>query len=336
MKFLDQCKIYIRSGDGGDGAVGFRREKYIEFGGPDGGNGGRGGDIVFEAQENLNTLIDFRYAQHFRVKKGGNGSGADRTGAGSPDVLIKVPIGTQVFAEDQETMLADLDRPGMRVTLLRGGDGGFGNSHFKTSTNRAPRKALKGWPGEERWVWLRLKLIADAGLIGLPNAGKSTFLAATTAARPKIADYPFTTLHPQLGVIRLSMSEEFVLADIPGLIEGAHEGAGLGDRFLGHVERCAVMLHLVDGAAGDVVQAWRTVREELAAYGGGLAEKPELIGLNKTDAMTPREASARAAALRKASGRPVMLLSGVTGQGVPEVLRALQNIIHDTRSKAAA
>jgi GTP-binding protein len=250
--------------------------------------------------------------------------------------VVKVPIGTQVFAEDQETMLADLDRPGMRVTLLRGGDGGFGNAHYKTSTNRAPRKATKGWPGEERWVWLRLKLIADAGLIGLPNAGKSTFLAATTAAKPKIADYPFTTLHPQLGVIRLSMSEEFVLADIPGLIEGAHEGAGLGDRFLGHVERCAVMLHLVDGAAGDVVRAWRTVREELAAYGGGLAEKPELIGLNKTDAMTPRETSARAAALRKASGRPVMLLSGVTGQGVPEVLRALQNIIHDARQKAAA
>ena len=336
MKFLDQCKIYLRSGDGGDGVVGFRREKYIEFGGPDGGNGGRGGDIVFESQENLNTLIDFRYTQHFRVKKGGNGSGADRTGAGSADVVVKVPIGTQVFAEDQETMLADLDRPGMRVTLLRGGDGGFGNAHFKTSTNRAPRRATKGWPGEERWVWLRLKLIAAAGLIGLPNAGKSTFLAATTAAKPKIADYPFTTLHPQLGVIRLSMSEEFVLADIPGLIEGAHEGAGLGDRFLGHVERCAVMLHLVDGAAGDVVRAWRTVREELAAYGGGLAEKPELIGLNKTDAMTPRETSARAAALRKASGRPVMLLSGVTGQGVPEVLRALQNIIHDARQKAAA
>jgi GTP-binding protein len=336
MKFLDQCKIYLRSGDGGDGVVGFRREKYIEFGGPDGGNGGRGGDIVFEAQPNLNTLIDFRYAQHFRVKKGGNGSGADRTGAGSADVVVKVPIGTQVFAEDQETMLADLDRPGMRVTLLRGGDGGLGNAHFKTSTNRAPRKATKGWPGEERWVWLRLKLIADAGLIGLPNAGKSTFLAATTAAKPKIADYPFTTLHPQLGVIRLSMSEEFVLADIPGLIEGAHDGAGLGDRFLGHVERCAVLLHLVDGAAGDVVRAWRTVREELSAYGGGLAEKPELIGLNKTDAMTPRETSARAAALRKASGRPVMLLSGVTGQGVPEVLRALQNSIHDARQKAAA
>ena len=335
MKFLDQCKIYLRSGDGGDGVVGFRREKYIEFGGPDGGNGGRGGDIVFEAQENLNTLIDFRYSQHFRAKKGGNGSGADRTGAGSPNVVIKVPIGTQVFAEDQEMLLADLDRPSKRVTLLRGGDGGFGNAHFKTSTDRAPRKSTKGWPGEERWVWLRLKLIADAGLIGLPNAGKSTFLAATTAARPKIADYPFTTLHPQLGVIRLSMSEEFVLADIPGLIEGAHEGAGLGDRFLGHVERCAVLLHLVDGSAGDVVRTWRTVREELSAYGGGLSDKPELIGLNKIDAMTPREISARAAALRKASGRPVMLLSGVTGQGVPEVLRALQNCIHDTRQEAA-
>jgi GTP-binding protein len=336
MKFLDQCKIYLRSGDGGDGVVGFRREKYIEFGGPDGGNGGRGGDIVFEAQANLNTLIDFRYTQHFRAKKGGNGSGADRTGAGSPNVVVKVPIGTQVFAEDRETMLADLDQAGKRVTLLRGGDGGFGNAHFKTSTNRAPRKVTKGWPGEERWVWLRLKLIADAGLIGLPNAGKSTFLAATTAAKPKIADYPFTTLHPQLGVIRLSMSEEFVLADIPGLIEGAHDGAGLGDRFLGHVERCAVLLHLVDGAAGDVVRAWRTVREELSAYGGALAEKPELIGLNKIDAMTPREISARAAALRKASGRPVMLLSGVSGLGVPEVLRALQNIIHEKHRDVAA
>jgi GTPase len=251
-------------------------------------------------------------------------------------VVVRVPIGTQVFDEDQETMLADLDRPGKRVTLLRGGDGGHGNAHFKSSINRAPRKATKGYPGEERWVWLRLKLIADAGLVGLPNAGKSTFLAATSAARPKIADYPFTTLHPQLGVIRLSMTEEFVLADIPGLIEGAHEGAGLGDRFLGHVERCAVLLHLVDGAAGDVVKAWRTVREELRAYGGGLADKPEIIGLNKADAMTPREASSRAAALRKASGRPVMLLSGVSGQGVPEVLRSLQNAIHDQRRDAAA
>ena len=336
MKFLDQCKIYVRSGDGGDGVIGFRREKYIEYGGPDGGNGGRGGDIVFESQANLNTLIDFRYTQHFRARKGGNGSGADRTGAASEDVVVKVPIGTQVFDNDQEIMLADLDQPGMRVKLLRGGDGGFGNAHFKSSVNRSPRKATKGFPGEERWIWLRLKLIADAGLVGLPNAGKSTFLAASSAARPKIADYPFTTLHPQLGVIRLSMSEEFVLADIPGLIEGAHEGAGLGDRFLGHVERCDVLLHLVDGAAGDVVRAWRTVREELLAYGGGLADKPELIGLNKADAMTPREASSRAAALRKASGRPVMLLSGVTGQGVPELLRALQNTIHDQRRDKAA
>ena len=336
MKFLDQAKIYLRSGDGGDGVVAFRREKFIEFGGPDGGDGGKGGDIIFEAAQNLNTLIDFRYTQHFRGKKGGNGAGSDRTGAGAPPVVIRVPLGTQIMDNDQETMLADLDQPGMRITLLRGGDGGFGNARFKTSTNRAPRKATKGWPGEERWVWLRLKLIADAGLVGLPNAGKSTFLSVVSAARPKIADYPFTTLHPQLGVVRLSMTEEFVLADIPGLIEGAHEGAGLGDRFLGHVERCAVLLHLVDGAAGNVVQAWRTVREELAAYGGGLAEKPEIIGLNKSDSMTPRETSARAAALRKASGRPVMLLSGVTGEGVPEVLRALQAaIIAERRDRAA-
>ena len=336
MKFLDQAKIYLRSGDGGDGVTAFRREKFIEFGGPDGGNGGKGGDVVFEAAENLNTLIDFRYTQHFRAPKGGNGSGSDRTGAGAQDVVIKVPVGTQIYDDDRETMLADLDRPGKRVTLLRGGDGGFGNAHFKSSTNRAPRKSTKGWPGEERWVWLRLKLIADAGLVGLPNAGKSTFLSVTSAARPKIADYPFTTLHPQLGVVRLSAAEEFVLADIPGLIEGAHEGAGLGDRFLGHVERCAVLLHLVDGSAGDVVKAWRTVREELVSYGGGLADKPELIGLNKADAMTPREASARKAALQKASGRPVMLLSGATGQGVPEVLRALQIVITSARQEKAA
>jgi GTP-binding protein len=245
-------------------------------------------------------------------------------------------VGTQVLADDQETLLADLDGSGKRVILLRGGDGGFGNAHFKSSTNRAPRRATRGWPGEERWVWLRLRLIADAGLVGLPNAGKSTFLAAVSAARPKIADYPFTTLHPQLGVVRLSAAEEFVLADIPGLIEGAHEGAGLGDRFLGHIERCAVLLHLVDGSAGDVVHAWRTVREEMAAYGAGLVEKPELIGLDKVDAMTPREASARAGALRKASGRPVMLLSGATGQGVPEVLRTLQDMIHATRREQAA
>ena len=327
MKFLDQAKIYLRSGDGGDGVIAFRREKFIEFGGPDGGDGGKGGDIVLEAVQNLNTLIDFRYTQHFRAKKGGNGSGSDKTGAGAADVVIKLPVGTEVLADDRTTLLADLDQPGKRVVLLKGGDGGFGNTHFKSSTNRAPRRRDKGWPGEERWVWLRLKLIADAGLVGLPNAGKSTLLAAASAARPKIADYPFTTLHPQLGVVRLSASEEFVLADIPGLIEGAHEGAGLGDRFLGHVERCAVLLHLVDGAAGDVVRAWRTVRAELAEYGGGLADKPELIGLNKADAMTPREVSARRTALAKASGRPVMVLSGVSGQGVPEVLRALQTMI---------
>ncbi len=331
MKFLDQAKIYLRSGDGGNGVIAFRRERFIEFGGPDGGDGGRGGDVVFEAAENLNTLIDFRYTQHFRARKGGNGAGSDKTGAGAEDVLIRVPVGTQILADDQETLLADLDASGKRVVLCRGGDGGHGNAHFKTSTNRAPRRADPGWPGEERWVWLRLKLIADAGLVGLPNAGKSTFLAASSAARPKVADYPFTTLHPQLGVVRLSDSEEFVLADIPGLIEGAHEGAGLGDRFLGHVERCAVLLHLVDGAAGDVVRAWRTVREELASYGAGLADKPELIALNKADAMSPREVSARRAALVRASGRPVQVMSGVSGQGVPQMLRALQDAVHEAR-----
>jgi GTP-binding protein len=336
MKFLDQAKIYCRSGDGGNGVVAFRREKFLEFGGPDGGDGGRGGNIEFEAVENLNTLIDFRYTQHFRAPKGGNGAGANRTGAGASDVVIKVPVGTQILDEDKETLLADLAAPGRRIVLLRGGDGGFGNAHYKASTNRAPRRADKGWPGEERWVWLRLKLIADAGLVGLPNAGKSTFLSAVSAARPKIADYPFTTLHPQLGVVRLSATQEFVLADIPGLIEGAHEGAGLGDRFLGHVERCAVLLHLVDGAAGNVVQAWRTVREELEAYGGGLADKPEIIALNKTDAMTPRETSARRAALARASGKPVALISGVSGQGVPEVLQALWAEIAAARAARAA
>ena len=327
MKFLDEAKIYVRSGDGGDGVVAFRRERFIEFGGPDGGNGGRGGDIVFEAAQNLNTLIDFRYTQHFRARKGANGAGSDRTGAASEDVLIRVPIGTQIIADDRETLLADLDTPGRRVVLCRGGDGGHGNAHFKTSTNRAPRRADKGWPGEERWIWLRLKLIADAGLVGLPNAGKSTFLAATTAARPKIADYPFTTLHPQLGVIRLSDSEEFVLADIPGLIEGAHEGAGLGDRFLGHVERCAVLLHLVDGAQGQVVRAWRTVRAELESYGGGLGEKPELLVLNKADAMTAAELSRRRRALEKASGQEVFVMSGVSGLGVREMLRRVQDTV---------
>ena len=334
MKFLDQAKIYLRSGDGGDGVVAFRREKFIEFGGPDGGNGGRGGDVVFEAVANLNTLIDFRYTQHFRARKGGNGSGSDRTGAGSPPVLIRVPIGTQILDETREVLLADLDAPGKQVLLCRGGDGGFGNASFKTSTNRAPRRADKGWPGEERWVWLRLKLIADAGLIGLPNAGKSTFLSVASAARPKIADYPFTTLHPQLGVVRLSDSEEFVLADIPGLIEGAHEGAGLGDRFLGHVERCAVLLHLVDGAAGNVVEAWRTVREELVAYGGGLAEKPEVVAINKTDAMTPQQLGTRRRALEKATGAAVLTLSAATHGHVAETLRVLQDRITGARQTA--
>lgn len=336
MKFLDQAKIYVRSGDGGDGVTAFRREKYIEFGGPDGGNGGRGGDIIFEAVANLNTLIDFRYTQHFRAKKGGNGAGSDRTGAAASAVVIQVPVGTQIMDDDRETLLADLDKPGKRVTLCTGGDGGFGNANYKTSTNRAPRRSDKGWPGEERWVWLRLKLIADVGLVGLPNAGKSTFLAATSAARPKIADYPFTTLHPQLGVVRLSMTEEFVIADIPGLIEGAHEGTGLGDRFLGHVERCAALLHLIDGAAGDVVDAWRTIRNELEAYGGGLAEKPEVIALNKCDAMTPQQISGRKRALERASGAKVMVISGVSRQGVPELLRDLFTNVQNARAERAA
>ncbi|HZF77483.1 MAG TPA: GTPase ObgE [Acetobacteraceae bacterium] len=331
MKFLDEAKVYLKGGDGGDGVIAFRREKYIEFGGPDGGNGGRGGDVAVEAVDGLNTLIDYRYAQHFRARKGGNGAGSDRTGAASDDVVLKVPIGTQVFAEDKETLLADLTEPGQRVVICRGGDGGFGNAHYKTSTNRAPRRADKGWPGEERWVWLRLKLIADAGLVGLPNAGKSTFLSVVSAARPKIADYPFTTLHPQLGVVRLNATEEFVLADIPGLIEGAHEGAGLGDRFLGHIERCAVLLHLVDGTQADPGGAYRTVREELAGYGHGLAEKPEIVALNKTDAMTPQARASRLKALERACGGPVMILSGASGEGVPEVLRRLADTVAQAR-----
>jgi len=333
MKFLDQAKIYVKSGDGGDGVVAFRREKYIEFGGPDGGNGGRGGDVVFVAVDNLNTLIDFRYTQHFRARKGGNGAGSDRTGAAAETVLIQVPVGTQIFDEDRETMLADLDEAGKRILLCRGGDGGRGNAHFKTSTNRAPRRADKGWPGEERWVWLRLKLIADVGLVGLPNAGKSTFLSVSSAARPKIADYPFTTLHPQLGVVRLNTVEEFVIADIPGLIEGAHDGAGLGDRFLGHVERCAVLLHLIDGTAESVVKSWRTIRNELAQYDDNLAAKQEIIALNKSDALTSRQIAARKRALEKASGAKVMVLSGATRDGLPEVLRHLQDIVTGVRAE---
>ncbi|MBY0334987.1 MAG: GTPase ObgE [Acetobacteraceae bacterium] len=327
MKFLDEAKVYVRSGDGGDGVVAFRRERYIEFGGPDGGNGGKGGDVIAEAVEGLNTLIDFRYTQHFKARKGGNGAGSDRTGAKAQDVIIKVPVGTQILDDDKETLIADLDAVGKRAVLARGGDGGFGNAHYKTSTNRAPRRADKGWPGEERWVWLRLKLIADAGLVGLPNAGKSTFLAAVSAARPKIADYPFTTLHPQLGVVRLNATEEFVLADIPGLIEGASEGAGLGTRFLGHVERCRVLLHLVDGSQADAAGAYRLIRNELAEYGGGLADKPEIVVLNKTDAMTPQALTARRKALERACGQQVLLASGATGEGVPAVLRRVMDAV---------
>ncbi|MCA3324900.1 MAG: GTPase ObgE [Roseomonas sp.] len=331
MKFLDEAKIWVKAGDGGDGVIAFRREKFIEFGGPDGGNGGKGGDVVAEAVAGLNTLIDYRYAQHFKARKGGNGAGSDRTGAASEEVLLKLPVGTQIFAEDRETMIADLDKLGKRVVLARGGDGGFGNAHYKTSTNRAPRRADKGWPGEERWLWLRLKLIADAGLVGLPNAGKSTFLAAVSAARPKIADYPFTTLHPQLGVVRLNATEEFVLADLPGLIEGAAEGAGLGTRFLGHVERCKVLLHLVDGSAADPARAYRTIRRELAEYGHGLEDRPELVALNKADAMTPQARASRLKALSRAAGKPVMLISGASGEGVPELLRAVADMIAAAR-----
>src|SRR5579885_1233284 len=283
MKFLDTAKVYIRSGKGGDGCVAFRREKFIEFGGPWGGDGGRGGDVWAEAVENLNTLIDYRYQQHISAKDGRPGMGKEMTGAAGADAVLKVPVGTQIFEEDGETPIADLDSAGARVLLLKGGNGGFGNAHFKSSTNQAPRHANPGQPGQEKTIWLRLKLIADVGLIGLPNAGKSTFLARVSAARPKIADYAFTTLNPQLGMVRVDQTD-FVLADLPGLIEGAHEGAGLGDRFLGHAERCSVLLHLVDGAAGDVVRTWRTVRQELKAYGHGLTEKPEVVALNKADA----------------------------------------------------
>ena len=331
MKFHDEAKILVKAGDGAYADSPFPREKFIEFGGPDGGNGGRGGNVIAEAVAGLNTLIDFRYAQHFKARKGGNGAGSDRTGAASDEVVLKLPVGTQIFADDRETMIADLDKLGKRVVLARGGDGGFGNANYKTSTNRAPRRADKGWPGEERWLWLRLKLIADAGLVGLPNAGKSTFLAAVSAARPKIADYPFTTLHPQLGVVRLNATEEFVLADLPGLIEGAAEGAGLGTRFLGHVERCKVLLHLVDGSAADPASAYRTIRRELAEYGHGLEDRPELVALNKADAMTPQARTARVKALSRAAGKPVMLISGASGEGVPELLRALADMIAAAR-----
>jgi GTP-binding protein len=336
MKFLDQCKIYIRSGDGGGGAVSFRREKFIEHGGPDGGDGGRGGAVWIEAVEGLNTLIDYRYQQHFKAKTGGHGMGRDRHGANSEDVVLKVPVGTQVLEEDKETLVADLDHEGMRMLLAKGGNGGFGNAYFKGPINQAPRHANPGLPGIERTLWLRLKLIADVGLAGLPNAGKSTLLAAASAARPKIADYPFTTLVPNLGVVDLSTTERFVIADIPGLIEGASDGAGLGTRFLGHVERTAVLIHLVDGTQENVAEAWRTVRHELEAYGEGLGDKLEILALNKVDALDPETREERAAALEAAAGVRPRLVSGVSGEGVRELLRAAWAEVAASRAPAAA
>src|SRR5690349_13203978 len=335
MKFLDQAKIYIRSGNGGAGAVSFRREKYIEYGGPDGGDGGRGGDVWIEAVDGLNTLIDYRYQQHFKAGTGEHGMGRNRHGANGPDVVLKVPVGTQVLSEDKEELIADMDAAGKRLRLLKGGNGGFGNTHFKGPVNQAPRFAMPGQEGEESWIWLRLKLIADVGLVGLPNAGKSTFLAATSAAKPKIADYPFTTLAPNLGVVDLSSGERFVLADIPGLIEGASEGAGLGVRFLGHVERTAVLVHLVDGTQEDVAGAWKTVRHELESYGVELAGKPEIVALSKIDALEPAMRKAQAAALKKAAKAPVRLVSGVSGEGVTELLREAFALVRARRAEVA-
>jgi GTPase len=330
MKFLDEAKIFIKSGDGGAGCVGFRREKFIEFGGPDGGNGGKGGSIIFEAVSNLNTLIDFRYHQHFKAEKGGQGMGESRTGPSGKELIIKVPVGTQILAEDKETLLADFTEDGQRLVFLKGGDGGFGNEHYKSSTNRAPRKSTPGWPGEEMWVWLRLKLIADAGLVGLPNAGKSTFLSVVSRAKPKIADYPFTTLVPNLGVVYIH-DKEFVIADVPGLIEGAHEGVGLGTRFLGHVERCKVILHLIDGTIEDVVGAYKTIRRELELYGQDLAEKPEVLALNKCDALTKESITEKSKALKKATKKDVFKISSVSRQGVPQVLDALLDYVVDEK-----
>jgi GTPase len=322
MKFLDQCKIFIRSGDGGAGAVSFRREKFIEYGGPDGGDGGRGGDVWIEAVEGLNTLIDYRYQQHFKAGTGGHGMGRNRTGAGGADMVLRVPAGTEVLDEHREHVIADLDRPGMRFLLAAGGNGGFGNTHFKGPVNQAPRRANPGLGGVEMWLWLRLKLIADVGLVGLPNAGKSTFLAAVSAATPKIADYPFTTLTPNLGVVDLSPNERFVLADVPGLIEGASEGAGLGVRFLGHLERTAVLIHLIDATGEDPAGAWSTIRGELEAYGAGLEDKAELIALNKVDALDPETRARVAEAVAAVAGRAPSLVSAVSGEGVRELLRA--------------
>ncbi len=334
MKFLDQAKIYIRSGDGGGGSVSFRREKYIEYGGPDGGDGGRGGDVWIECVDGLNTLIDFRYAQHFKAKTGTHGMGRNRTGAGGDDVVLKVPVGTEVFEEDGETQIADFTEVGQKVLLLRGGNGGFGNAHFKTATNQAPRRANPGLEGEEKWIWLRLKLIADAGLVGLPNAGKSTFLAAVSSAKPKIADYPFTTLHPNLGVVEID-GRGFVLADIPGLIEGAHEGVGLGDRFLGHVERTRVLLHLIDGAQDDPAEAYRVVRGELEAYGAGLAEKPEIVALSKADALSAELREEKLKLLEKACGQPPLVISSASRENIDRTLRMIIRRIDQDKQDAA-
>ena len=335
MKFLDEAKVYIRSGDGGNGCVAFRREKFIEFGGPSGGNGGRGGDVIVEVADGLNTLIDYRYQQHFKAQKGVNGMGSDRHGAGGKDSVLKVPLGTQIIDEDRETLIHDFTKVGEKFVLAKGGNGGFGNAHFKSSTNRSPRNANPGAPGDERWIWLRLKLIADAGLVGLPNAGKSTFLSVVSAAKPKIADYPFTTLHPQLGVVAID-GREFVLADIPGLIEGAHEGVGLGDRFLGHVERCRVLLHLVDATGEHAGKAYKTVRTELEAYDEHLADKIEIVALNKIDAVSPEHLKDQKARLKRAAKKTPLLISGVSREGIPEALRALIALIGEAPVSANA
>jgi len=332
MKFLDRTKIYVKAGDGGNGALSFRREKYIEFGGPDGGDGGRGGHVIARATDGLNTLIDYRYQQHFKADNGKGGSGRQRTGAGGDDIIVDVPTGTEIYEEDEETLIADLDHPGAEVLLVKGGNGGWGNLRFKTSTNQAPNKANPGHPGEERTVWLRLKLLADAGLVGLPDAGKSTFLSVVSAAKPKIADYPFTTLVPQLGVVRLGPGQSFVLADIPGLIEGAHQGAGIGDRFLGHVERCAVLIHLVDAGAEDVVESYNTVRGELEAYGHGLTDKPEIVVLSKGDTVPQDDMTAKQQQLRDALGVPVAVVSAVAQQGIDPVLTQAWDAVASLRA----
>lgn len=333
MKFLDQAKVYVKSGKGGNGCVAFRREKYIEYGGPNGGDGGRGGAVIFFTDANLNTLIDFRYKQHFKAPGGEDGQGKDRAGKSANDLRIAVPIGTEILAEDRETVLVDLTEADQEIVLLEGGNGGWGNARFKSSTNQAPRNANPGHLGEERWLWLRLKLIADVGLVGLPNAGKSTFLSIVTSARPKIANYPFTTLHPNLGVAYMD-GREMVLADIPGLIEGAHEGSGLGTRFLGHIERCRALLHLIDGTAEDVVESYRTVRAELMAYGAGLDDKTEIVALNKCDSIDEEEIAEKVAALKDAGIEHVFELSGISGSGRTEILRALFETVPAKRKAA--